>query len=670
MSKSRLLKRGYAAVLAIAIFLSVFLMQGAFFVYGEEGSESTNLSDFLTDVSIDAPLDENGHYIIRPDSSYDVSFLFSENEGVQFADTETLVYTFPEGMTVADIGLTDFSISISDENGDGTVSGNTYEIRNGQLMVRFNQEDPNFSRLTAMSNVRFGFGVSSRFDQTTGQIVFNPSIVKEFVFEESSDLTIDKNVVYDMETDTASYVLTITSYGTNENVVIEDHLTGTALTFQNDITVFSGTGETISVLPDYSSVENGFRVVIPSMSDGESVTLRYTAFVDNTKISSNGTVEQTNNTARVVSDQVPDGKEVSADFAGQATFHRISKTAAGDPVQLEENLYEQSWSILVNADHKLPMGNTYIYDWIVQNSRPFMQFFRDGITVNVTFENGETETRTVLWDDLFLYSDSHGTIGWRYQTPETDGNASYEIICSTVINTENALGDLTLVNGAQVNNSYDEGSVTIGVIGEDPLMIRKDAVGTTSEETEWQITVTVPGSGLSELHVVDDMPKLEYDGQTYIDYYVPDSMQIDGLLEGESWRLYIGSSERSFTVTFYQTEEQNNSNKGILPTPDGQSREIVIRFKTSVNQDWLNLAAEDGYESSQLRRHRNYACAWSNSYRTETVNASIIPIKPDFDKYFVERDVVDIDGVSYPVFRYSLALYGPIEDGAVIHDAF
>ena len=46
MSKSRLLKRGYAAVLAIAIFLSVFLMQGAFFVYGEEGSESTNLSDF------------------------------------------------------------------------------------------------------------------------------------------------------------------------------------------------------------------------------------------------------------------------------------------------------------------------------------------------------------------------------------------------------------------------------------------------------------------------------------------------------------------------------------------------------------------------------------------------------------------------------------------------
>lgn len=630
---------------------------------------STDLADFLRSVSINAPVDENGAYIINPNVSYEMTLQFSEGEAIQFADEETMVYAFPSGVVVGDLMPTTFTITINDQYGPATVSG-TYEIVDGKLRVRFNQDDPNFERLKASPNANFNITITSSYDQNEGKIEFAPGIVKEFVFDDSADITINKSVVYDKASDTASYVLKISSAGLNENVVIEDRLTGTALVFNRDVTIESNINGAISVTPDYSSVENGFRVAIPQMANGEVITLRYSATVDNAKISSNGTVEQTNNTARVTSDQVPDGKEASANFAGQANFQRVAKRPVGEPSQIAENLYTQEWKIRVNEDHKLPMGDADISDWIVQNSRPFMQFDGEGLSVVVTFEDDSTETRVVPWSELYVWEGSTGKWGWRYHTPETDGNASYEITCTTLINTNGALGDLSLVNGAQVYGSYDEGTTTIGVISESVFDIRKDAISTTSTESEWKITVSVPGSGLDEMHVVDDAPKLTYEGQSYIDYPLEDSFEVEGLLEGESWRFQQASDLRRFTVTFYKSGTQNEANKGLLPTPDGQPRNIVIRYRTQVNQEWLDLAAEDGYSSSTLYRHRNYASAWSNFYRTQTVDAIVVPIRPELVKDFIEQSDVEIDGVTYPVFRYSLTLMGPVEDGIVIQDSF
>lgn len=473
-----------------------------------DASTSSNLADFLVNVTCDAPTDENGNYVINPNDSYEITFSFRENENIQFDNEADLIYVLPDGLLVSDVSATSFDIRIGDSEGTATISNNTFEVVDGKLIVRFNQSDPNIERLKALANVSFQVELTVQIDENAGSIVFNSDIEKEFVFETNSDLTIDKTVVYDMDSNTANYELKVISYGTNDNVVIEDHLTGTALVFNQDVTAESSINGGLSVTPDYTSVDNGFRVAIPQMANGEVITLRYSATVDNAKISSNGTVEQTNNTARVTSDQVPDGKEASANFAGQANFQRVAKRPVGEPSQIAENLYTQEWKIRVNEDHKLPMGDTDISDWIVQNSRPFMQFDGEGLSVVVTFEDGSTETRVVPWSELYVWEGSTGKWGWRYHTPETDGNASYEITCTTLINTNGALGDLSLVNGAQVYGSYDEGTTTIGVIGENEFDIQKDALGTTSTESEWAITVTVPGSGLDEMHVVDDAPKL------------------------------------------------------------------------------------------------------------------------------------------------------------------
>jgi len=636
---------------------------------GARAATSTDLSQFLADVAIDAPTDENGNYVISPSSTYKMTLSFSENEGLQFADDETLVYDFPNGVVVGDLGPTAFSIDVRDENGTVTIHNNTYEVVDGRLRVHFDQNDPNYERLKATANVEFDITIASSYEQGSGQIEFAPGIVKEFTVDNSADVNITKSVSYDADANTASYVLQVSSAGLNENVVIEDHLTGTALIFNEDVSIESNLNGPISAAPDYSAVENGFRVGLPQLENGEVLTIRYTASVDYTKVTGKGSVEQTNNTARVTSDQVPDGKEASADFHGKVTYERIKKTAAGEPVQIGENLYEQDWTITVNAEHKMQVGGTEISDWIATNSRPFMQFTGDGITVKVTFENGSTETRTLGWDELTRYIGDHGRFGWGYLTPESDGKASYEITCTTLIDATNALNDLSLVNGAQIHSTYVEGTTGIDVVGES-LAIEKEALGTTSTETDWAITVTVPGTGLPDLRVVDDAPKLTHEGQTYIDEFIEDSFEVEGLMENESWRLSIGSDGRTYTITFYRSNEQTDANKGVLPTADGQPRDIVIRFKTEVDQDWLDLAAEDGYTSGALIWHTNVANARSGDFRTPNASDAAFPVKPDLEKSFAERTDVVIDGVTYPVFRYTLRMAGPVEDGIVIHDAF
>ena len=632
-----------------------------------EGMVSTDLTAFLKDVIIDALVDENGSYVIDPKTGYEVTLFFGENESLQFDNDAVKTYSFPEGMMIPDIGATAFSISITDENGTATVQDNTFEVVNGQLRVHFNQNDPNFERLTATSNVRFGVTITARMDSGTGRIEFAPGLSKDFVYEENADLSITKSVMYNAEEDKAYYTLQISSAGANENVVIEDLLTGTALTLEHNVSITSNLSGTLALPVDYESVVNGFRVGIPRLAHNEVLTLHYSATVDNTKISSNGTEAQTGNTAKVTSDQVPNGKMASANFAGQVRFHRISKASAGDLIDQGDGSYETAWAVNVNQDHKMQMGDTDISDWIASESRPFMLFSGTGITVAVTFESGETETRTVPWEDLYLYRNDQGIYGWRYHTPETDGKASYVITCTTLIQTAGALNTLTLFNGAQVFNSYSEATVTVQGIGDNVFSQKKEALGTTAEQSEWQIIVTVPGSGLDDLRVTDDLPRLEYEESTYIDNFIEGSIEIEGLLEGESWSQAFNDAGNSFTLTFYKNEQMD---RGILATPDNEPRDIVIRYKTMVDHDWLNLAAENGYNNTSLYRHRNIARARSGNYRLPASSADVFPVKPSLEKSFIERTETQIDGITFPVFHYSLLVSGMEMNHAVIQESF
>lgn len=631
-------------------------------------ASSTDLSEFLTDVVINAPIDENGNHIINPNNSYELTFSFRENENLQFDDEAVLTYTFPAGVLMSDIGATAFAINIVDENGSATISRNTFEVVNGQLRVRLNQSDPNFERLKALSNVSINISVSSKFDQNVGEISFNTNVIKDFVFEENADLAITKRVEYDKDTDTANYVLTVTSTGTNENVLIQDKITGTALTLNRDVAVTSSTSGIVTVTPDYNSVENGFALAIPKMTDGEVLTIRYSADVDYEKIVGTGTVAQTNNTATVSSNEVPDEKVAEASLVGKIVFRKLAKGKAGDPVSIGNNQYEVPWTIRVNADHKLEIGGKTIIDFVQSSSQPFMHYTGEGITVEVTFEDGTSENRIIPWADLRTTSNDKGMIRWEYDAPESDGKASYLITYKSIADTTGVPGEsLTVRNRAQVGSDISDASATIGIIGDDHLTANKEAINSTSQESTWQITVHVLKEGYPDLKVVDDLPKLQRGSTYYFDELIEDSIQIEGLLPGESWKLTKNfyASGRTIHFDFYQDEAQTVT--GLKATEGGQPRDIIITFKTTVNQDWLNIAAQSGYTSNHL--HKNSITARVSGYQ-QGASAQVFPKKQVFRKGLVESGSAAIDGVTYPVYRYVLTLENSCDDTASISDAF
>ncbi len=633
---------------------------------------STDLSQFLVTVACDAPTDENGNYVIDPNATYGLALSFAENQSLQFDDTNIMAYQLPAGLMVPNSGPTSFGIEIADNLGQAVVLGNTFQVANGVLTVRFNQDDPNFNRLTAVANANFSIDFAVAFDGSAGSIAFNPLIEKEFVYEVFSDLGISKSVAYDAHNDVAHYELLVVSTGPNDNVLIQDTLSGTALILNHDVSVVSSMRGQLAPGVDFAGVEyddaqNSFALIIPSLENGEVLTLSYSAQVDNDKITGRGTMEQTSNTARVSSVQVPEGKEASANFSGQVNFHKITKRASGEPQELADGIYQVTWRIVVNEDHKLTVGGEKIYDWIRSDSRSFMTIADEPLIVNVRFEDGSTEQRTVPLSDLHLYENSGGVYGWMYQTPHSDGKAAYEIIGKTIVDVRNSPNALSVFNSAQVGEwSYTEASASVGVIGEDALTATKEALGTTSTESTWAITVQVPGNGLPDFRIVDDLPRLDLDGQMYLDTLIEDSLAVEGLLPNESYSVRATSDGRSFTLAFYQDESMTTT--GLRATPDGSQRTLTITFKTAVNQDWLARADESGYTSYQA--HRNIMSARVFSAIMDSDSATVVPVKPSIEKSAVESTRIDVDGVSYPAYRYKLLLQGLLGDGVQISDRF
>ncbi|HAJ73246.1 MAG TPA: hypothetical protein DCM49_00435 [Lachnospiraceae bacterium] len=140
----------------------------------------TDLADFLYDVICDAPTDENGNYVIDPNTSYNIKFSFRENEALQFDNGEALTYAIPDGLIVPDVPPTSFGINVIDGSGEAIVQGNTFEVSNGQLVIRFNRSDPNIDRLDALANVSFVIDLSVRIDENAGSVIFNSDIEKRF----------------------------------------------------------------------------------------------------------------------------------------------------------------------------------------------------------------------------------------------------------------------------------------------------------------------------------------------------------------------------------------------------------------------------------------------------------------------------------------------------------
>ena len=246
-------------------------------------SSSTNMADYLTGVTINAPKVGDNIYQIVPGTRYEVSLHFSEGENLQFPNSGSMTYQLPSGFENVLINGGQVDIVVTDGGHNYTVSGNTYSISNGVVTFTWNTSDSNFQSLIDATNAQFSMDFSGSFDQNHNQIEFSSDVVANLLFEEPTPgkLEFNKTGNWNPETNTINYTITVNASGGDlTNVVVTDTMDGRALIFNQDVIIAGNSSAPI----ESQITANGFVYKFPSMNANETITITYTASIDSSQL--------------------------------------------------------------------------------------------------------------------------------------------------------------------------------------------------------------------------------------------------------------------------------------------------------------------------------------------------------------------------------------------------
>ncbi len=637
----------------------------------KNSESSKDLKRFLKQLTIDGAQQNGDTYIIDPGKNYSIKLKFQEDEKLQFDDTDEMKYTFPDGVKIVNAGPGNFDIKIVDSQGEATILGNEFEFKDNSVIVRFNKKDPNYPRLSAVGNASFEIGLKVKISKNDGQYEFAPGFIKKFEFETNSDLEIKKEGVYNKDKDQVDYTLTIKSIGTNNEVVIKDDIKGTALKYNKDVRLENSIGENIV------NNEGGFEIKIPKLEDEQEVVVKYSAKVLYDKLVNNGTNVNTNNEASVSSKEVTEPKIVKNHLAGKIVLDTLKKTGIKNLADIsgQPGYKSVKWSIEINTNKKLDLSNKRVIDLLDKWETKRTRFIGEGIKVKI---EGKPE-KVVKWEQLENVKrdkvEPKEIYGWEYVFPSDTGKSKVTIEAETKVNTNDLFGELSVGNKVTLGENSVTGSVKftpkeIGIGEEGLLSIEKKAKKINEKEIEWEVKVHVIKAGYPELVFVDDFPSIFHEGKNYNDELVYDSFEVDGLIEGESFKpnkeLYINpnTGRQSIGANFYKNKEQTE--KGLKP--HSEDRDIIIRFRSKVNQDILDIAHKNGYDDDTAKHKNNVSIRSLDMI--DSANATAIPKKRSISKDVVEQSSVKIDDVSYPIFGYEVILSGVSQEPTEVIDKF
>lgn len=611
--------------------------------------ESSNLTDFLVNAVITgATQDDQGHYHVEEGKDYGIVLSFAEGAACQFDNDAELTYTIPEGIEIpiAQSGTTEISITYRNRTYKVDAS---YELgTDGTLKVKFDEADPDYPRLVESTNVSYRFSFRAKFDGSSSVILFSDEVERDVVFDdpEPAQVFTEKTGTFDELTGSFNYTITVKATGDVTNVNVKDAISGNALIFNNDVQV-SGNS---AVYTDNGG-GNGFDYTFASMEEGEVITITYSANVDFDKDEDKDgriSVDQTKNTVTVK----PEGGDPhNSEYAREITYKSTRKSDGAEAGVTPTGNKIIEWTIDYNMLSLVAVGGDTIKDTIAASSTEYMKYYGDGIKVEVYDHDGHlVDTRNVGYDELTDHSDS----SWTYTIPETDTTPySYHITYKTVVDMDKinqAGGTVGLSN--EGNGSYGGVNVTptekVGVI--------KEVESFTTEEVNWVATLSVPEGGLAQATVTDTLPMITLDDGTtvYRDTYKADSLEITGLLPGESYTVSPDPSADTtgpIVITFFKKDNEQEQT-GLQGTPGGHT--ITVRLTTKVNQDWL----QEGYKvGDRVQNHTN-----TIDLNGESDTATAIFGKPGIKKT-CERQP---DGS----FLYTLLLSGVSDTPVSVEDTF
>lgn len=649
---------------ALSVLLTVAMLAVATVAWA--AGSSTDLKDFITAVDVTGgTLNQDGSITVEPGTELTLGLSFEETSGLQF-DNGSLTYDLPSGFDFAAQSGT-FPMSITD--GGGTTTMNVpYAISDGRLTVTWPTDDPTaYQKLVDAANAKFNISIKGTVTDANGDVHFGGDVTKKFNLDDSHDVSIAKSG-YVGDDGKIHYTVTVHSTGVNKNVHVTDSISGTALTYDSDSLAISG----ISSSYTGGTSGNGFDITIPIMRNGETATITYTATIDYSKITDNGTAGQTGNKVTVETPDTP-GKTESKDFANQISISTISKTgtAATSPTTSNGKTYRSvTWNIDANKERRVSLAGKSISDQIAPESQGIMRYSGAGIRIDVYDESGSfKETRTLTWAQLGV-GDLSSATSWRYDVPSTDGKYEYKVSYTTDVDITDTLQSQTVKNNAtEVTPNGDKS--TDGQATVNPAFnvdVKKKATKVSGTEVTWQFHVTVPKDGYTKLEATDILPNTYLNGQTVYDSLVDGSIQVDGLASGESYS--VDASETG-KVRFVFYKDAAKTQPGAIGT--GSERTITVTLKTRFNEDWIN-AVNNGTAQDYQKTHTNNVRVTANDV-SKDASASVNPglshgITKGGDQSGT-RHVGEWDsGIDLPVYRYEVVLTGVSSDSFTITDSF
>ena len=169
-------------------------------VTDDQTAVSSNLQEFLTDVSISATKDAEGNYVVREGTKYSISISMKERPDLQFDDDAAdLAYQLPTGLTAADGDHGTFNIRINDSGINYTLKNNTFSVSGNTIHVQFNKQDENYPRLAASSNAAFHIQFDGEFKAEKTEIIFYDGTHKDVVLDHTSEVTASKSAKLNKE---------------------------------------------------------------------------------------------------------------------------------------------------------------------------------------------------------------------------------------------------------------------------------------------------------------------------------------------------------------------------------------------------------------------------------------------------------------------------------------
>ena len=624
---------------------------------------SSNLNEFITSANFtNAKTDENGKLVLVPGKTYEIDLSFAEVEQVkQMATDQTLIYSYPTDLTPS-IQNGEFTVHAIVGSNDYEVKG-TYEIVNSQIRMTLNPNDPNFSAVNDASNVTLSVKLNASLNSSEGekQINFSNNVVKTITFDTNASVSIEKNGEYDTVNGKFKYTVTVKSTGQSTNVAVNDSISGTILKYAQDLKVTSSIGRTVD--GNLSSVsDNGFTYTIPSMSDGETITLSYSADIDYSKLS-NGQVEfTTEQTQNSVSAKGDNTTPVTAnkDFGHNTQISTpMSKSGSKGKVDNETKMQTTNWSITINPDAREYVGGNIVTDTLTQVANAPTRYSGVGIKVEIYDKKGNlVKTLTPTWSDLVDFNE--GSL-WKYQLPG-DGNTPHKYVISytTETDTSKIKNSGTILNNTATDGNGGTSSGSVAIDPGSDFGVKKQHANASKTEVDWTVTVTIPEDGFNNSFNVTDSLPTTWEKGWHADSYKEGSMTVEYTTGNGANR----TLQQNVDYTLIRKQEQQTCEQILLDFKNvgqlfpevskGTKRTLTLRYKTIPDPEW---------PSSENHRNTVKVIADDNEKSADdTYKLSDYKIEKKFDGQGKEDNL--------PIFRFNIYLEGVDSDSIEIADVF